>query len=341
MKKVIITLSAFMFLPHIATCQDIPVYRNNAIAGYLYTETPTTNLDDYYLLDTLTVLEKKIIVHTGVSDFGTDTGMELFCRATYVEVEKIDNDTAIIKFDNEFGISVRKDEKGDIRIYNLFSFNYNRDKICITEMDRLLDDRIIITHSEHDTFEFPACNHEPVISLLKKYALLKETNPTHQDETNEVNTIFLRALHGLNGFTDTEKNHFRTKALLMLYDNSVAIFEDATDYDRMAIRKSLCYMTLSLLSDEYRYQSFTKDAINSVSDILPERKYQQIVLIRLLEILMMHQFDNITPKEIEEKWKNLQHFFETSTTYFDKEFMDDFDYLCNLLMQKTNLMINY
>jgi hypothetical protein len=322
MKKIIIILSLVTILPHIAISQDIPVYRDNRIVGYLYTEIPTVNLDDYYLLDTITVFGKKIIVQTKAGYFGTDGGIDLFAHHTYIDVEKMSNDTVIIKFDNQFGLSARKDEMGEIRIYNLFSFNRNnRDKICVTEIDRLLDDKIIITHNEHDTFEFPACNHEPIISLLIEYAPFKDTNPVHQEEADAVNSIFIRAVHSYNLFDETEKQYFRTKAFSLLYDNSVADFEDAVDYDRMAIRKSLCYMTLALLSDRYRFQSFTNDAINTLSDIQPERRYQQTALVLLSEILMMYRFEDISAKAVEEKQESMHHFLKTNIEYFDKEFV--------------------
>jgi hypothetical protein len=154
-----------MFLPHIAISQDIPVYRDNEIAGYLYETVPNINqAEDCYLADTLTVLGKKIIVHTGVSYFTTDGGMDLFSPVTTVEVEEMNNDTAIIKFQEErvganvFGISVKKDASGNIRIYNLFSFDTNfPDEICIAKVDRLLDEKIIFTHTGNDTFEMPVC----------------------------------------------------------------------------------------------------------------------------------------------------------------------------------------
>ena len=174
MKKVIIILSAVIFLPFITLCQDIPVYRDNEIAGYLYTEIPTVNLDDYYLLDTIKVFEKKIIVQTAVSYFGTDIGIELFAPSTHILVEEMNNDTTIIKFYhdgvNVSGISVKKDKTGDIRIYNIFTFDINnRDEICIKEVDRLLEDKIIMTHTKNDTFTFPVFN--------KREKPIKQTEP--------------------------------------------------------------------------------------------------------------------------------------------------------------------
>jgi hypothetical protein len=170
-----------------------------------------------------------------------------------------------------------------------------------------------------------------IVSILKKHAPFKETNPVHQEEADEVNSIFMQAINGLNIQSEEDKSNLRTKALLMLYDNSVAIFEDATDVRRMATRRCLCFMTLSLLSDEWRFLSFINDAINTVSDILPEEQYQRKALIHLLEILLKYPFEN--KNEIERKYKCLHDFFISNRDYFDKNFADDFIQL----MQKVKV----
>ena len=165
MKKQLIILGIVIVLSPVAICQDIPVYMDNKIVGYLYEEVVpnVNNVDDCYLLDTLTIFENKIIIQTKVDYFTTDGGIDLFSIYTLIEVEESSNDTVIIRFsedsDKIFGISIKKYETGEVRIYNLFSFFRNEpDNIYTTKVDILLDDKIIVTHSENDTFKFPSCN---------------------------------------------------------------------------------------------------------------------------------------------------------------------------------------
>ncbi|MDR2971839.1 MAG: hypothetical protein LBU83_07935 [Bacteroidales bacterium] len=162
--KLVFILELLILLSHVAMSQDTPVYRDNEIVGYLYAEIPTVNLEGYYVLDTLNILGEKVIVQTGVSYFSTDIGIELFCPATNIEVEEMNSDTAVIRFLEKsseiFGVSVKKDKSGKISIYNIFTFDINnRDEICIEEIDRLIDEKIIFTHTGHDTLNKPVCNH--------------------------------------------------------------------------------------------------------------------------------------------------------------------------------------
>ena len=173
-----------------------------------------------------------------------------------------------------------------------------------------------------------------IIFLLKRYCPYTDANPIWQDDANEVNAIFIQVIDNFNKYTDKEKHNLRIEAFVLLYENSTAIFEDATDIDRMARRRSLCYMTLSLLSDEYKYNSFIKDAMNNILNIHKEFQYREKLLISLLEILLLNSFNNANTSEMEEKWTNLCDIFNAGKDFLNEDFADNFSIL--IQKQKQN-----
>jgi len=171
-----------------------------------------------------------------------------------------------------------------------------------------------------------------IVYMLKKYAPHKDSNPTHQEDADRVNSIFIQALDGLNNYTNEEKGNLRIDTFMLLYDNSVSLMssDDSADANRKAKKRSLCYMALSLLSDKYRYDFFTKDAINTISSIhMLEDKYTMIAIIRLLEILLIYQFENenTIQRELEEKYIGLQDFINAEKDYILEDFVSDFSVL--------------
>ena len=139
-----------------------------------------------------------------------------------------------------------------------------------------------------------------IIFLLKKYAPYHDFNYTWQDEADTINAIFIQALEGLNNFNKEQKRDLRTKALLLLYDNSRSWLEDSPDTDRVYTRRSLCHMIIALLSDQNKFETFTDYAMIEASRTRYYGKKQRMMLVHLLEYLLMLHFDNSAEYKCEE-----------------------------------------
>lgn len=167
---------------------------------------------------------------------------------------------------------------------------------------------------------------EQIIFLLKKHCPYNDPNPIWQEDADEVNVMFLRVIDGFKKYTERRKRNLRTKVFSLLYANSTAIFEDAVDVNRMATRRCLCFMTLAMLSHEYKFGVFIEDAVNSISTI-PDYQPQEIALIKLLEILIINNFKDTASYSIEKKPEDLYDFFNANKDYFTQDFVDDFSIL--------------
>ena len=99
-----------------------PVYHNNDIVGYLYTETDATwDEEECYALDTLDILGKQVIVQTEVTYIGCPDGSTEFFPYRFVEL-KTNKNSAYINFYNTMKpdteqLSLKKDKSGAIYIY--------------------------------------------------------------------------------------------------------------------------------------------------------------------------------------------------------------------------------
>jgi len=95
------------------------VYSNNNIVGYLYEKTEL-DCENCYILDTLTVFGKEVIVQTEVELQGYADGTNIFFRNLFVELEMKRNE-AIIKFNSTstgdtYWLFIRKSKSGMLYI---------------------------------------------------------------------------------------------------------------------------------------------------------------------------------------------------------------------------------
>jgi len=121
-----------------------------------------------------------------------------------------------------------------------------------------------------------------ITNFLIKYCSFEDCNPTHKEQADEVN-IFVRKIFEKQYSSDHIPDLI-TQALQLFYDNSIGVFEDLTDVTRMTIRRSISYMALAFLSDEYRYPAFLEDARGELNKLAPDLNGRMLLIVNIIEL---------------------------------------------------------
>jgi hypothetical protein len=142
-----------------------------------------------------------------------------------------------------------------------------------------------------------------IISSLKLY----EPNPTYIDETKALNEILIGLLRdSLAGYDTNIMELFDH-----VYDNASTDFEDDVDIRRIKTRQCLCYSSIALLSDKYRFEYFIDLAKYSISDSTDkpieflEKQYCGLIM---LKILIKLRYDLKIQNDIKELDSKLSYF---------------------------------
>jgi len=135
-----------------------------------------------------------------------------------------------------------------------------------------------------------------ITNFLIEYCPFIDGNPIHQEQADEVN-IFVRKVFEKQ-YTSDEIPDLTTQALQLFYDNTIGIFEDLTDVTRMTIRRSLCYMALAFLSDEYRYTVFLEDARQELNKLAPDLNGRDLLIVNMIELYKDLTHDNLSKETI-------------------------------------------
>jgi hypothetical protein len=137
-----------------------------------------------------------------------------------------------------------------------------------------------------------------------------------QDDANEINTfievILAENTHNIN------VDSLRMNAFQLLYNNTWTIFEDAADRKRMYTRRSICFLAISLLSDDYSYRAFIDDARANIRQLGVGIDKEE-TLIDVVEILMILRDTEMPPREKTAKINNFRHSFNERKTRIDNE----------------------
>ncbi len=126
-----------------------------------------------------------------------------------------------------------------------------------------------------------------ITRFLPRNCRYRDGNPTHQEEADELNYFVERVfLHNWEYNNPVAvRPQLITRALELWYKNSTGTFEDATDVYRMIIRRSMCYMALAFLSDEYSYGAFLADAHEHLSQLDDdELQNKMLLMLHLIEL---------------------------------------------------------
>ena len=157
--------------------------------------------------------------------------------------------------------------------------------------------------------------------LLQKYIRYFDLNPIWQEDADRVNDFIDQIL--TENIDNINQDVYRSKAFELLYDNTTNIFEDSADVRRMYKRKLNCYLAISLLSDEYRYEPFLNDARSCVSELEADVN-KELAIINLVAMLKILKDEN---KASHEKMFEIQKIIKTIRTaeIEDKTFVTDVD----------------
>jgi len=180
--------------------------------------------------------------------------------------------------------------------------------------------------------------NQTVVDFILEYCKFKDANPIYQSEADSISGLLQKILN----VKTSEKQELRTKALEMFYENTAGTFEDGSDIYRMGWRRTLCFIALALLEDEYRYLAFLNDARNCLTNITPNENHQkeyakEYAIIDIIETLIRLNFD-YSRTQIEHDIEKLQrniHLLKEQNDAASK-FISDYLNIVNLIIKKSN-----
>jgi hypothetical protein len=134
-------------------------------------------------------------------------------------------------------------------------------------------------------------------SLIMNSIHLYEPNPSYYDETRQLNETFTSLINGSEGDAKT--------IIPELFDhvnkNAATEFEDEEDIRRIKSRLCLCYSSMAILSDRYRFEYYADLAKYSLldSDYKPEEfLVKQYCGVLMLKISLKVKYNLNFQKEI-------------------------------------------
>ena len=167
-----------------------------------------------------------------------------------------------------------------------------------------------------------------IIVFLTKHCLSNETNPVFQTKTDEINLFVGKVFE--KQYTSDDIPILTAQALQLFYDNSMGtthrLVFALTDLPREHIRRSMCYMALAFLTDEYRYFSFLADARTTLNAVADQLRFNMRMTVDTIEdeyeelsreyVLMSKMFLIVNMIEL---YKNLnsEDFTNTSNYVFE------------------------
>jgi hypothetical protein len=176
-------------------------------------------------------------------------------------------------------------------------------------------------HSQSNNYE---TDKTAISNFLIKYCSYKDLNPTYQEDADTVN-FFVRKIFEKQ-YTPNDIPNLITQALLLFYDNSTGIFEDAVDAKRMTIRRSMCYMALAFLSGEYHYRAFLADAHESLSKLAHDTDDKMLLIVGMIELYKKLNGEYIFEKDLEHTISLLQEDLKNrGENISDKSFIAEYN----------------
>ncbi len=173
---------------------------------------------------------------------------------------------------------------------------------------------------------------EKTIKFLSKYFCYGETNYYYLDESNEIKDLFYCALKNIYAYTSEEKEALRLYAFSLLYNNSIIDYEDAVDEYRRNVKRSMSYMILAVLSDEFRYEYFLQMAKKSIDSYIYyvdyNLLYEQLILIDVLSVFLSEQvygYNNYMElqKSVDDSYKTPFEYAKENKEHLSDEFLSD------------------
>lgn len=160
--------------------------------------------------------------------------------------------------------------------------------------------------------------------FLNKYYIFKDSNPIWQEDADRVNSLFQQILN--KDYKESNKDELLTRALDLVYENSMDSFEDAVDIKRMSVRRSMSYATVALIADENKFRSFLEDAGNNLQPLRDvPALHEQHLMLDLIYLFKVEEFLGNEDWEYQVRMKEIKAYLEKYKDEIEEtEFYRDF-----------------
>ena len=150
----------------------------------------------------------------------------------------------------------------------------------------------LVSHSIRSQNKKYEAEKAAITDFLIKHIAFRDGNPTHQEAADELNAFVRKVFE--KQYTADQIPDLITQALQLFYKNSIGEFDDSPDFRRMTTRRSLCFMALAFLADEWRYPTFLADARNTLNNMEDFANSEMLLIVNMIELYkeLSHKFIN-------------------------------------------------
>ncbi|MCD8043718.1 MAG: hypothetical protein LUH10_11705 [Tannerellaceae bacterium] len=131
---------------------------------------------------------------------------------------------------------------------------------------------------------------DEMVSFLIEHSYFRDPNFTHQEAADRVYNLFKSIL--LEDKKEKSFSRFKGEALDLYYENSVSLFEDSPDVWRHVIRKTFSLLSLALIADEFRYESFLTDALYCLSNMGEGNYKKEEAIVKVTHLLIAIELED-------------------------------------------------
>ena len=174
-----------------------------------------------------------------------------------------------------------------------------KNKIAMRKTVVILSILALLSYNLHSQTKEYEADKAAITNFLLKHCSFEEPNPTHQEEADRVN-FFVRKIFEKQ-YTSDDIPNLITQTLQLFYDNSIGEHEDDIDGVRITIKRSMCYMALAFLSDDYRYPAFLEDARENLNKLEPYRNGEMLLIVNMVELYSYLSWERYSKRDIKVK----------------------------------------
>lgn len=175
-----------------------------------------------------------------------------------------------------------------------------------------------------------------ILDFLIKHAVFRDVDLSAQKAADKVNT-FLRKVFEKQ-YSDDQIPDLIAQALALLYDNSIGEFEDSPDVRRMTIRRSMCFIALAFLADEWRYPTFLADARNTLNNIEPFANSNMLLIVNMIELYRVLYCEFVSERDIEFSKRQIESL--VSRYQNDLESREQYTFSATLVAEYRQILSN-
>lgn len=181
---------------------------------------------------------------------------------------------------------------------------------------------------------------EGTLTLIKNILTLQDSNPAHIAESEEINVCFHQALneYRISGHMNIEDINYEkvSRIFELLYKNATDYLDDSVDIRRHELRQSLCFATISLLSDVDKKHVFLSYAEFYFTEDKPSDLYAQRFLgLYFMDLLYSYDIGTMNRGNI----KKVSDFIDTYSTDIEDDIENESKRLIEMYKNSFNLLL--